>query len=423
VFMTQFIISAIGSYGDVHPMVGLGAALARRGHRVKLITNPYFSDVVTAAGLELLPIGTREQYIELSQHPDLWHPIRGVKLVLGMAAGGFARPIYEIVAKHCEPHDTVLCAHALDLGSRVAAEKLVAPLASVIFAPGIIWSVYDSPRVKGALSGPGVPKWFKWLQYWASDTLFVRPIVGRELNGLRHELGLPPVKRVFGKFIQRSDLLLGLFPDWFGPPQPDWPANTRLTGFPLWDAQEDAALSREVQEFLGDGEPPIAFSPGSANREAHQFFEAAVEACERIGRRGVLLTKYADQLPAKMPPTVRHFGFVPLSRLLPHTAALVHHGGVGTCAQGLAAGVPHLVRPMAFDQFDNSRRLIGLGVAEEISVKAFRGPAIAAALERLVTSTTVATECRALAERCDGAAALTAACVELERLAASHGVR
>ncbi|MGD9649148.1 MAG: glycosyltransferase, partial [Pirellulales bacterium] len=61
--MTQFIISAIGSYGDVHPMIGLGTALAQRGHRVKLISNPYFADVIEAAGLELLPVGTRENYI------------------------------------------------------------------------------------------------------------------------------------------------------------------------------------------------------------------------------------------------------------------------------------------------------------------------------------------------------------------------
>ena len=129
-----------------------------------------------------------------------------------------------------------------------------------------------------------------------------------------------------------------------------------------------------------------------------------------------MLTKYADQLPAKLPPTVRHFGFVPLSRLLPRTAALVHHGGIGTCAQGLAAGVPQLVRPMAFDQYDNTRRLARLGVGDEISVKAFRTPAVAAALERLLTSPGVAANCRALAERCDGTSSLTAACVALEEL-------
>jgi UDP:flavonoid glycosyltransferase YjiC (YdhE family) len=418
--MTQFIISAIGSYGDVHPMVGLGAVLASRGHRVKLITNPYFADLVAEAGLELLPIGTREQYVELTQHPDLWHPMRGVKLVLKYGAGGFVRPIYELIAVHYVPGDTVLCAHALDLGSRVAGEKFRAPLASVVFAPAVMWSVHNSPRVKGALSGPRVPQWFKRLQYWVTDRWFVLPLVGTELNGLRRELGLPPVRRVFGEFLHQTDLVLGMFPDWFGPPQPDWPANTRLTGFPLWDAHDETELSRNVQEFLAAGPPPIAFSPGSANREAHQFFEAAVEACERLGSRGILLTKYADQLPAKLPASVRHFGFVPLSRMLPHTAALVHHGGIGTCAQGLAAGVPHLVRPMAFDQFDNSRRLVRLGVAEEISVKAFHGPAIAAALERLLSSTTVASNSRALAARCNGPASLAAACVALEELARSN---
>jgi rhamnosyltransferase subunit B len=414
--MTQFIISAIGSYGDVHPMIGLGSALAQRGHRVKLITNPYFAALAYEAGLELLPIGTREQYIELTQHPDLWHPIRGAKLVIGQAAGGFVRPIYNLVTEHYEAGETVLCAHALDLGSRVAAEKLSAPLASVDYAPGVIWSVYDSPRIKGALSGPGVPKWLKLLQYWVSDTCFVRPLVGAQLNGLRRELGLPPVKRVFGQFMHQVDLALGLFPDWFGPPQSDWPANVRLTGFPLWDANPDTELSREVEEFLATGDAPIAFSPGSANRAAHQFFQTAVEACQRIGRRGILLTKYAEQLPAKLPATVRHFGFVPLSRLLPRTAALVHHGGIGTCAQGLAAGVPQLVRPMAFDQFDNSRRLVRLGVGEEISVKAFRTPTVAAALDRLRSSPTVAANCHKLAARCDGPASLTAACVALEEL-------
>ena len=103
---------------------------------------------------------------------------------------------------------------------------------------------------------------------------------------------------------------------------------------------------------------------------------------------------------------------------------LVHHGGIGTCAQGLAAGVPHLVQPMSYDQFDNSRRLVRLGVAEEISVRRFRGPAVAAALAPLLDSPTVATRCRELAARCDGPAALAAACEALEQLAdsKSHAV-
>ena len=420
--MTQFIITALGSYGDVHPMVGLGSALASRGHRVKLVTNPYFEDVVRGAGLELVPLGTREEYIDLTQHPDLWHPIRGPKLVLSYVGGAGVRPLFDLAMQNFVAGETIFCAHTLDLGSRVAADKLAAPVASVVLAPSTMWTVHDSPRLKRALLGPRVPKWLKRAQFWMSDTMFVLPLMG-ELNVLRRQLGLPPVKRVFGQWLHDTDITLCLFPDWFGPLQPDWPPNTHAVGFPLWDVHDNVQLSDEVRDFLAAGTPPIAFSPGSANREAHQFFEAAVDACQRLGRRGILLTKYDHQLPRNMPDSVRHFGFVPLSRLLPHSAALVHHGGIGTCAQGLAAGVPHLVRPMAFDQFDNSRRLVRLGVAEEISMRKFRGPAAAAALSRLLESPSVAAKCREYAKCCDGPAARATACVALERLAESPGAR
>jgi UDP:flavonoid glycosyltransferase YjiC (YdhE family) len=421
--MTQFILTALGSYGDVHPMVGLGSALAARGHRVKVVTSPYFEEVVVGAGLGMLPLGTREEYVQLSQHKDLWHPIRGPKLVLTYAASRMLRPLYELLDANYEPGDTVYCAHAMDLASRTLGEKVGAPVASVIFAPSLLWSLYDSPRLKGALLGPGVPRWLKRLQFRMSDMLFVRPILGGELNRLRGELGLPPVHRIFSQWLFNADMVLALFPEWFGPPQPDWPANTRVVGFPLWDSDTDAQLSGAVLDFLAAGTPPIAFSPGSANRAAHAFFAAAVEACQRLGRRGILLTKYEHQLPARLPANVQHFGFVPLSKLLPRTTALVHHGGIGSCAQGLAAGVPHVVQPMSYDQFDNSRRLVQLGVASEISVSRFSGRAVADKLAPLLDSPVVAERCRDLAGRCNGPASLTAACESLERLARSHAAR
>jgi UDP:flavonoid glycosyltransferase YjiC (YdhE family) len=429
--MPHFIITALGSYGDVHPMVGLGAALAARGHCVQIITNPYFDDLVAGADLEMLPIGTREDYVRLTQHPDLWHPIRGPRMVLTHACIELLRPVYRLVTEHMSPGATVLCAHALDLGSRVAGEKFGNPVASINFAPTMFWTLHDTSRLKGAMLGPRVPKWLKRLQFWFADSIVSRRLWGNELNRMRSELELAPAQRIFTHWLHATDLVLGLFPDWFGRPQPDWPPGTRLTGFPLWDSPgsvpnhplpfgeaDELALGAGLDEFLAAGSPPIAFSPGSANREAHSFFAAAVDACSRLGRRGILLTKYADQLPRSLPESVRHFGFVPLSKLLPHTAALVHHGGIGTSAQGLAAGVPHLVQPMSYDQFDNSRRLERLGVAKEISRRAFQGPAVAAALTTLLESAEVAARCRDFAARCDGPAALAAACDALEELSA-----
>jgi UDP:flavonoid glycosyltransferase YjiC (YdhE family) len=421
----HFIITALGSYGDVHPMVGLGSALAARGHRVQIVSNPYFDDVVAGAGLELLPYGTRDEYLELSQHPDLWHPIRGPKFVLSHTASRL-RELYKLIASRSTMGETVLCAHPLDLASRVIGEKFRAPVASIDLAPGMLWSVQDSPRLKGSWLGPWlgsrVPRWLKRLQFWFADAVVAQPLLGRELNGLRHELGLPPVRRIFSHWLHATDLILGLYPDWFGPPQPDWPPNIRSVGFPLWDSHPDAQLSGELRGFLTAGPPPIAFSPGSANRKAEHFFVAAVDACRRLGRRGILLTKYDQQLPSILPETVRYFGFVPLSKLLPSTAALVHHGGIGTCAQGLSAGVPQLVQPMSYDQFDNSRRLVRLGVAREISSRQFRAPAVVSALASLLDSPSIAANCRELAARCNGPAALAAACDALERLASKEFV-
>lgn len=419
----KFLITALGSYGDVHPMVGLGTALAARGHRVQIVTNPYFEDVVAGAGLELLPVSTRENYLEVTQHPDLWHPIRGPRLVIEWTCVKLLRPLYEIVATNFVPGETVFCAHVLDMASRTAAEKLGAPIAAIELSPSMFWSAYDSPRLKGTFVGPWVPRWAKRLQYWASDAIFARWIMGKGLNRLRRELGLAPTRRYFGRSIHAVDLVLAMFPDWFARPQPDWPAHTRLVGFPLWDSSDNGFLADDLQAFLAAGPPPIAFSPGSANHAAQDFFAAAVEACQRLGRRGILLTKYPEQLSNDLPTSVSHFGFVPLSQLLPHTAALVQHGGIGSCAQGLAAGVPQLVRPMSYDQFDNSRRLVRLGVAEELSVRRFRGPAVADALARLLDSPDVEARCRELAARCNGPAALAAACDALERLAEHRWAR
>src|SRR3990172_2894919 len=103
----------------------------------------------------------------------------------------------------------------MDMASRVAGEKLTAPVASIIFAPGLLWSLHDSPRLKGALLGPRVPRWLKREQFWVADTLFEQPVLGGELNRLRRELGLAPVRRIFSRWLFASDLVLGLFPDWF----------------------------------------------------------------------------------------------------------------------------------------------------------------------------------------------------------------
>jgi len=403
-------------------MVGLGAAMRSRGHRVFIIANPHFRPVVESAQLELLPIGTEVEYDCLAHHPDLWHSWRGPKLVLRTCMAGYLRELYALIARNCVVGETVLGAHPLDLASRIFQEQHQLPMASIHYAPIGLRSMRESPRMFHMWLGENVPDWLKRLQYWAGDRGLVDRWLGREVNGFRAELGLRPIKRILQQWYYSSQQIIGLFPAWYATPQPDWPVPTALAGFPLWDhavpaeaASQD--LPEELIRFLEEGEAPLVFSPGSAMTEGHDFFAAAVEACRFLERRGILLSRYPAHLPAALPPEVRAFGFVPFSRLLPRAAALVHHGGIGSSSQGLASGLPHLVMPMAYDQLDNAARLERLGVGATLRRRQFRGPAVARRLEQLLSSPRTHQRCAHWARQCDGQAALATACELLEGLA------
>ena len=115
----------------------------------------------------------------------------------------------------------------MDLASRVAGEKLGAPVASVNFAPGVLWSVYDSPRLKGRIARSAGTEMVQ-----AASVRIVRPMFRAPAawpgaqRPAQASWVCRRVKRIFTRLVIQSDLVLGLFPDWFGPPQPDWPANT-----------------------------------------------------------------------------------------------------------------------------------------------------------------------------------------------------
>jgi UDP:flavonoid glycosyltransferase YjiC (YdhE family) len=227
---------------------------------------------------------------------------------------------------------------------------------------------------------------------------------------------LPAKRYFFRDWIHSPQRVIGLFPDWFAPRQADWPEQTVLTGFPRYDEADVSQADGPWRRFLDEGDAPIVFTPGSAMVHGIDFFRAAAEACQLLGRRGVLLSRYSAQLPTDLPPSVRHFDFVPFSSLLPRAAALVHHGGVGTLSQGLAAGVPQLIMPMSFDQPDNAERLRRLGVGAALSRRRFRAPAVAAALEQLISSSLVAESCRRVADRFRDDASIDQTCRLIEEL-------
>ena len=160
-------------------------------------------------------------------------------------------------------------------------------------------------------------------------------------------------------------LVVGFFPEWFNPPQPDYPPNTLLPGFPL-ERSEDGANLGEVEQFLAEGEPPLVFTQSSVTLDANRFFTVSIAVSQILHRRAILLTPHADQIPQPLPPGIRHFPFVPLDKVLPRSLAHIYHGGIGAIAHTLAAGIPQITVPWVYDQPDNSQRLKRLGVSEYV---------------------------------------------------------
>ncbi|MGC4005096.1 MAG: hypothetical protein QM811_19075 [Pirellulales bacterium] len=251
--------------------------------------------------------------------------------------------------------------------------------------------------------------------FWRfADRVVVDPMISPALNAFREKIGLPPVKQIVGSWWNSPTLTLGMWPEWFLPIQSDYPKQVKLAGFPLYDESDHQSLDPDLESFLQAGTPPIAFTPGSAMLFGHKFFEAAVDACVQMKRRGLLLSRHSDHIPANLPDSVKYVPFAPFGVLLPRCAAAVHHGGIGSTAQGFNSGIPQLIMPMSHDQFDNAALSKKLGTADFLSVRSFKGKNVADKLDRLINSSDVQAKCRTIQQKIRSENAVEKCCQILE---------
>jgi rhamnosyltransferase subunit B len=284
---------------------------------------------------------------------------------------------------------------------------------TVHLQPTLFMSAYDNAEMGGFKVPDWLPLGFQQWRVAQLEKMVVDPLMAPPLNAFRAELGLPPVVRLFGRWMHSPQRVIGLFPAWFAPPQPDWPPNLSLTGFVDYQP-EDAPLTPETEAFLARGDAPIVFTPGSAMQHGDRFFRAAIEASQRLGKRAILLTRFREQLPAKLPDGFLHVAWVQLGRLLPYADALVYHGGMGTMAQALKAGLPQLIVPFAHDQPDNANRLKALGIAERLNPGQFAASRVVKKLTWLLTDPLARVRCAGYAAQVDFKQALETACRLIE---------
>ena len=404
------LLSTIGSAGDVNPFVAIGSELKRRGHQVTLVTSAYFESLARGAGLDFVGLGNPEDYKKTVDDPDLWDPKGGFRVFARRVVIPAMQPLYEILSENLSSN-AILVAQGQTFGAHLAHEKHGVPFVTIHLQPAAFRSIHDAPLMPG-----WIPPSLRSTVYALLDYLVLDRELASDVNAFRSQLGLPKVHSIFASWAHSPQKSIGLFPDWFAPPQPDWPTQTELAGFVFLD-EGPRPLDPALSAFLAEGQPPIVFTPGTAMRHADLFFEASIQASIELGRRALLLTQYPDQVPSPLPDGVATFAYVPFAAVLPHSAALVHHGGIGTVAQALAAGIPQLVRPMAFDQPDNAARVQRLGVGLSIRPDHYIPHTVVRMLHTLLNSQDVLTKCRFYSDVIHPDTGLAVACNAIEAVA------
>lgn len=406
---------ALGSLGDVNPMIALCAELARRGHRTQLLSNSHFEDEAQAAGVAFSSVGPAADYHATYSDSRIWKGTSEAGLFhhaleyhIPSSLRAFAR-IAELRREH--PNLAVLTLGEHN-GATMACERWNLPYVQVNLTPMRIRTRDTLFFDELALSR----KWSGRPRIWLRRALKERRHLHREtpVGVLRRSVGLRDHAPWRSYDATRSALRLALLPHWYLRCAGAVPKSVVATGFPLFD-RIDPSSRRAVDAFVAKCGRPLVFTPGSAVCDVRDFFFQAIDASRSLGLPCVLLSPHWRKVEDLMSERVLALSYAELEYLLPKSSVLVHHGGIGTCAQAIRAGIPQLIRPLQFDQFENAHRVWKLGLGAFLFRENFTAASCAQLLARLLAKSPAMSSLKTLSMDVRRINAIAASCDHIER--------
>lgn len=366
----RIILATIGSLGDLHPFIAIGLALRDRGASPVLAVPRDHVARCESEGLEATAIAPGFAEIGASMGIDEESVLaRGVadsdfmirRVLLASLSGGVER-----LVEAGREADAVV-GSTFTLAAPIAAEVLKLPFVAALLQPFARFDPADPPasRVPLLVPPPVGRAGLAWNRMMIGLARSVaRRRYGPAIGDVRSRWSLPPFNAApMMEPGGRTALRLGLWSPAYAPD-----ATLRLTGFPRYDhSSSETAHDDELKAFLDDGSPPVVVSLGSViSHAAGDVYGRLAKALAGAGHRALLLTGPA-RVQASPGQLVRPY--LPHSAVFPRAAAILHHGGIGTAGQALAAGKPQLVLPFMGDQFDQAARVQALGIGRRLSLR------------------------------------------------------
>ncbi|WP_309741137.1 glycosyltransferase [Chamaesiphon sp. OTE_20_metabat_361] len=384
----RILAIALGSQGDVQPYVALGKGLQAAGHRVRVMTHINFERLVTYHSLEFYPVKGNVQ--EIVESPEMRALLeQGNFLAINKHTSKLARSVAIDWAQA-----GLEAARGMDLivvgvgGLNIAvslAEKLQIPL-----LPAFLFPFTPTRSFPGILFPQSLTKLggtFNWLSHLLLRQIMWQGFRTADRLARAQVLNLPAAS-FWGPYkspvMHRYPTLYGFSPSVIPKPA-DW-RNTEIVGDWFLDTSGWTPPA-DLVEFLQNGASPVYIGFGSmGSRKPEETAELVLQAINRTGQRAILQAGWGGLSKADVPNNILMINSVPHSWLFPRMAAVVHHGGAGTTAAGLRAGVPSIVIPFFGDQPFWGQRIADLGVGTApIPRQQLTVEKLAQAIDRAVT--------------------------------------
>ena len=348
---------AVGTRGDVNPLVELGAEMIKRGHTFRILAQESFRPLIEKKGVTYLHLdGDAEhvmKYLVTDYKTSIDFPLGLLKLKRENPA--FMEQTLQALA------GSDVCMYGTCSGFvRDAADKLGIPCIRYFYSPydrTDLYSLYSVEHNTAAVAK-------------SYDTITGgMPMLSNLLMGRwRRQNGIPKVKNFDHYTLQNGRRVLTLYPvsPILMPRDPKWDSHIHVTGY-WYRPEEDAAgytADPALEKFLTEGEKPIFVAFGKA--ESKQLAQLQVRTVEALQETGIKVVVQAFQIPEKKNTQTLYFvDSIPYSFVFPRVKAVVHHGGCTTSGIGIWAGCHTLIIPLALDQWNYGRTVheLGLGPA------------------------------------------------------------
>lgn len=405
----EIVLCTMGTHGDILPFLALAAELLRRGRRVTILSNENWGAAVRKVGAEFVEVAPadptqsgRDDYAFFVNNAMPAHLRTFEYTHARVSSGGLPLLVYQ----------------PFMLGAECAALKLQLPNVKMPLQPLMIKSaerpawplsgLCEAPL--GLLSKKTIIPLICALSEMLGNTRRFR----RKSNAFRASLGLAPAGWP-RRSVRVENMTLLMCPGWFAMPQADWPPGTHCVGFPYF---KENKADPEIEAFMEANGTPFVFTPGTGIEDVAEFFARAEVLCRILDCPAVFLSPTAPRCNGRGNARIISRPFASLEWLLPRARLIVHHGGIGTTAQAIRAGIPQIVFPGRFDQPDNAMRIAQLRLGAAVMSKHITPTAWATLVRAVLSDAGISSQLRKAARSVNAQNAIAQAADHLDRFVA-----